>query len=273
MKKHDCVAFLQWALPRLRMRWPGYRRVCGQVCKRIDRRMRVLRLPGVEAYRHWLEAHPDEWDVLDDLARVTISRFYRDRRVFERLEHSILPRCARAAIAAGRSRICIASLGCGSGEEPYSVALVWCLKLQALFPALGLRILAVDADSHLLERARRGCYHPGSMKELPDDLRESGFIRTASGPCLRPALKRPVELVRADIRDGVPDGPYDIVLCRNLAFTYFDERLQADIGVKIHEALRPDGVLVTGAHERLPAGLPFVSEPGGRYFHWRSARA
>lgn len=272
MKNRDCVEFLQWALPRLHMRWAGFRRVRNQVCKRIDRRMRALELVGTGEYRAHLDAHPEEWAVLDGLTRITVSRFYRDRRVFHRLGCSVLPAYARAAAEHNRPLVSICSLGCGSGEEPYSVSLVWGVRVKHRHPGVRLHIVAVDADQHLLERARKACYHPGSMKELPDELRASGFVETAGGPCLRPEFRRPVELVRHDIRAGIPDGPYDIVLCRNLAFTYFDEPLQAQIAGAIHDALRPGGLLVTGGHERLPDGHPFESEPGGRFFHWKPAR-
>lgn len=273
MKNEDCVQFLQWALPRMHMRWPGFRRVRGQVCKRIDRRIAALGISGIGAYRAYLEARREEWAVLDSLARVTVSRFYRDRQVFDRLRDDILPARAQAAAASGRARVNICSLGCGSGEEPYSVALIWNIKLQPTFPDVDLRIVAVDADPNLLERARKGCYHPGSLKELPDDLRGPGFVASGGEQCLRHEHKRPVELVQADIRQGVSDGPCDIVMCRNLAFTYFDEHLQASVARDIHDALQPGGVLVTGAHERPPEGHPFESEPDGRYFFRRPLSA
>jgi len=95
----DCVAFLQWALPRLRMRWPGFRKVRKQVCKRIRRRIAALELSGIAAYRQWLEDHPGEWEVLDGMCRITISRFYRDRGVFDALAGEILPGLARRAEA------------------------------------------------------------------------------------------------------------------------------------------------------------------------------
>ena len=57
----DCTAFLQWALPRLGMRWLGFRKVRGQVCKRVRRRLKNLGLDGFAAYRAYLETHDDEW--------------------------------------------------------------------------------------------------------------------------------------------------------------------------------------------------------------------
>ncbi|MEA3428672.1 MAG: hypothetical protein U9Q84_05565, partial [Thermodesulfobacteriota bacterium] len=65
MKDAKCIQFLQWALPRLRMRWPGFRKVRRQVCKRINRCISELRLNDVESYRKYLQVHPDEWGYLD----------------------------------------------------------------------------------------------------------------------------------------------------------------------------------------------------------------
>jgi chemotaxis protein methyltransferase CheR len=272
MKEQDCIEFLQWALPRLRMRWPGFRRVRKQVCKRVSRRMRQLEIEDIGAYRAYLDGHPEEWTVLDSLTCITISRFYRDRQVFQELERSILPAFADAALRQGRRVIDICSLGCSSGEEPYSLALLWCLRLQARFPAVHLSIVAVDTDPHVLERARKACYSPGSMKELPDDLRETGFMKTGEGLCLRPEFMQPVQLIQHDIRKGVPDGPYDIILCRNVAFTYFDEHMQSTVARAIFDALRPGGLLLTGGHEDLPEGHPFISGPEARIFYWKTDR-
>jgi len=272
MQEQDCIEFLQWALPRLHMRWPGFRRVRKQVCKRVGRRMRQLELEGIGAYRAYLEVHPEEWGVLDSLTCITISRFYRDRQVFQELERSILPAFADTALRQGRRVIDICSLGCSSGEEPYSLALLWCLRLQARFPAVRLRIVAVDTDPHVLARARKACYSPGSMKELPDDLREAGFIGTGEGLCLRPEFMRPVQLIQRDIRKGVPDGPYDIILCRNVAFTYFDKSMQAVVVRAIYAALRPGGLLLTGGHEHLPEDHRFEPGPEARFFYWKTGK-
>ena len=77
MKDSDCVDFLQWALPRLGLRWPGFRKVRKQVCKRVDRRLRELGVPDAKTYRDFLEKHREEWSVLDSFCRIPISRFYR----------------------------------------------------------------------------------------------------------------------------------------------------------------------------------------------------
>lgn len=91
MRDADCVAFLQWALPHLRLRWPGFRKVRKQVCKRIDRRCRELGLADIAAYRDYLASQPGEWPTLASMCRVSISRFYRDRAVFDQLAQVVLP--------------------------------------------------------------------------------------------------------------------------------------------------------------------------------------
>jgi chemotaxis protein methyltransferase CheR len=67
MKDADCTEFLQWALPRFGMRWAGFRRVRGQVCKLLWRRLAELGLAELTAYRALLETHPQEWTQLDGL--------------------------------------------------------------------------------------------------------------------------------------------------------------------------------------------------------------
>src|SRR5262245_46489236 len=122
MKDADCVALLQWALPRLALRWEGFRNVRGQVCKRIARRTAELGLGPIAASRPYLEAHPEEWSFVEGLCRVTISRFFRDRGVFDRLRLEILP---ELAVARSEGAVRAWSAGCASGEEPYTLAIVW----------------------------------------------------------------------------------------------------------------------------------------------------
>ena len=117
MKDTECSEFLQWCLPHLRLRWPGFRKVRKQVCKRLSRRIGRLGLTGLVAYREYLDGHNEEWQVLDSLSRVTISRFYRDRRVFDVLRSEILPSLARRALTEGEKEVRCWSAGSCSGRS------------------------------------------------------------------------------------------------------------------------------------------------------------
>jgi chemotaxis protein methyltransferase CheR len=222
----DCVGFLQWALPRLGRRWAGYRKVRRQVCRRVRGRIGELGVDGFDGYRAYLEERADEWAVLDGLMNVTISRFNRDRGVFEYLRDDVLQPGMR-----------VWSAGCASGEEPYTLALL----------CEGLDILATDVDPAVLRRAEAARYPTSALRELPD--------QTAFADGVLDERYRHVTFVRHDVREEPPPGPFDLVLCRNLVFTYFDEPTQR---AAIERFARVTPILVIGAHERLPDGSPFV---------------
>jgi chemotaxis protein methyltransferase CheR len=256
VKDTDCVAFLQWALPRMKLRWPGFRRVRRQACKRIQRRMTELSCADVAAYRRYLEGHPAEWDLLDGLCRITVTRFYRDRQVFQVLVGEVLPELARSALARQARELRIWCAGCGSGEEPYTLAIAWHMELAGRFPGLDLKILASDFDAELLSRAAEACYAWSAVKNLPEGWHERAIREHDGRFCLEPAFTEPVTLLCHDVRTPLDAGPFDLILCRNLAFTYFEPGLQREAARALHDRLRPGGVLLLGVRERLPEGGP-----------------
>jgi len=255
MRDTDCVTFLQWALPRLDLRWPGFRKVRGQVCKRIKRRMKDLRIATFDGYRRHIEADPEEWRVLDGFCAITISRFYRDRGVFGVLRTDILPAIAAQAKRQRRPARCW-SAGCASGEEPYTLKMLWDLDVAPRFAGARLEIVATDIDETVLARAARGCYQPGSMRELPDAFAREVFEARDGEFCIRAPHREGIDFLRQDLRTQAPDGPFDLVLCRNTAFTYFAPELQKKVLRAIVDRLQCPGWLVVGTHEDLPLSLP-----------------
>lgn len=207
MKDLECVAFLQWALPQLGLDWRGFRKVRRQVCRRIAARIRALGLADTAAYRERLESDRAEWPALAGLCTIPISRFYRDREVFDCLGAAVLPALAEAARKRGAERLECWSAGCASGEEPYTLALQWRMTLAASFP----------------------------------------------------------ELERQDLLGALPQRQFDLILCRNVAFTYFsDDRARAALQ-RLASRLRVGGALVIGLHERLPGSSDgFDPWPGCR---------
>ncbi len=258
----ECVAFLKWAMPRMGFRWAGFRRVRRQVRRRLRGRLRELGFGGLEEYRSYLAREPGEWRRLEELCHITVSRFYRDRRVFRTLGSKVLPRLAQRARAHQRDLLRIWSAGCGAGEEPFSLAILWRQDL-AVRLATRLEIVATDADEHQLERARLAEYRASSLREVPDAWREAAFEQVGEDRHrLLPPYRQAVEFVRQDLRRDSLPGAFDLVLCRNLAFTYFDDHQQRLVLRRLCDALQPAGALVIGGHERLPDdhGLQLVEE-------------
>ena len=226
-----------------------------QVYKRINRRLQELGLLSVAAYRVYLEDHPGEWPALEGLCRIGISRFYRDRSVFQHLEHEILPQLAQLVIARREGEIRCWSAGCAGGEEPYTLAIIWRHRLAMQFPTLHLRIVATDIDSQAIRRAEHGCYRTSSIKDLPTEWRTQAFVTTADELCLKNEYRASVTFMVQDIREQGPEGLFHLILCRNLVFTYFDEALQRKTLQRLTDRLAPGGALVIGKIESLPDGF------------------
>ncbi|MGE5219307.1 MAG: CheR family methyltransferase [Chloroflexota bacterium] len=254
IKDAEGVRFLQWCLPRLHLRWPGFRKVRRQVFKRINRRLRELGLPNISAYSGYLEAHREEWDALATLCWISISRFYRDQAVFQHLEREILPELARTVIERGEKDLRCWSAGCSGGEEPYTLSLIWRHCLAKQFPALRLRIIGTDVDPAAIQRAERACYPPSSLKQLPAAWRTEALVSSGDEFCLKDAYRDAVTFLVQDLRERTPDGLFELILCRNLVFTYFDEISQRETLVRLTSKLAQQGALVIGKLESLPEG-------------------
>jgi chemotaxis protein methyltransferase CheR len=253
VKDTDCIAFLQWALPHLDLRWSGFRKVRRQVCRRIAHRVADLRLGDLAAYRQRLEADPAEWQALDDCCRITISRFFRDRRVFDILRANVLPDVAARATREGRGAR-IWSAGCASGEEPYTLKILWDLEIARSYPCAPLSLVATDIDAGMLARAHQGLFEATSLRELPPCFIEEAFDRTDDRYCVKARFRQGIDFLVQDLRAQAPNGPFDLVLCRYVAFTYFAEPLQRQTLMRILTRLFPDAYLVIGTHERIPDG-------------------
>ena len=255
------LPFLQWALPRLGKRWAGFRRVRGQVESRLTERLRALGLRSLGAYREYLQAHPGEWARLDALCRITVSRFYRDPAVFDRVQDELLT-VARRHREHGRPRLRAWSVGAASGEEPYTLRILWRHALRDRVGGLPLHVTATEVQPHMRRRARRACYSSGSLTALPDGWVDRAFAYDPArddGPHAEPYVLRPVYRRRItwradDLRASMPDGPFALLCCRNLAFTYFDASLQRWTLRRLLARLRPGGLLLVGADESLPDG-------------------
>ncbi|WNG40950.1 chemotaxis protein CheR [Archangium violaceum] len=263
MTDTECLELLRWAAPRLGLRYEGFRRVRGQVCKRVGRRIKALGVVGLPAYLERLEVDPAERAVLDALCRVTISRFYRDQGVFDALREPLLPQVMEAARARGERVLRVWSAGCASGEEPYTVAALFHLGLRPRFPDFRLELVATDADASLLERARRGCYRRPTLRELPSEWVDEAFTPQGGELCLRPEYREGLDFRCEDLRQRMPEGPFHLVLCRNVAFTYFARSVQREVLARLLERLAPEGLLAIGAHESLPEDARGVARAAG----------
>ena len=255
MQDEACIRFLQWALPHMKLRWQGFRRVRKQVCKRIGQRISQLSLTDELAYRDYLHSHDAEWQILAALCHVTISRFYRDKIVFNQLESELMPRLCDQLQLQGEKNLHCWSAGCARGEEAYSLALLWSFVLQERYPEIAISITATDIEPVMIQQARKACYPFSSVKNLSAKWRQMAFTQINDQYCLHSPYQGPVTFSLGNVEQAITTQPYHLVLCRNLVFTYFSLDRQVQFLHKLQTQVSEGSVLVLGAHECLPAGV------------------
>lgn len=213
--------------------------------------MEELRLADFGAYRARLEVDPTEWRVFDECCHITISRFFRDKGVFEVLRKQVLPDIAARAQRERRTAR-IWSAGCASGEEPYTLKILWDLEVATSYPGVPLSIIATDVDEAMLRRARSARFEATSLHELPRHLIERAFDQVGTLFCVKPQHREGINFLYQDLRSEAPTLAFDLILCRYVAFTYFALPLQQEVLARLVHQLLPNGYLVIGTHEQLP---------------------
>ncbi|HEX9023826.1 MAG TPA: protein-glutamate O-methyltransferase CheR [Geobacteraceae bacterium] len=218
--------------------------------RRIAIRIRATRCRTAEEYGELLRQSPVEPDLLLKVLTIHVSQFFRNPATFEKLRGEIIPYLLGLRAANGVKRLTFWSVGCASGEEPYSIALL----LKEFFPREAekgqISILATDVDAHIIDTAIAGTYGEERLIEVPEPMRERWFRKEGARYHLHPEIKGMVEFRKSDLsdRDSFPES--DLILCRNVLI-YF-ERLQQDkILNGFADVLHGGGVLIMGKSETL----------------------
>lgn len=248
--------FLKEVVLLLGLQWRPFQR--RGVRRRVERRIVEIGLSHFDEYLLKVQKDPEERTYLAKILAVTISRFFRDKEVFHTLSHSIIPTILKEK---SQKEFRIWSVGCASGEEPYSLALLWKDSFEKVWPKIHLYVLATDIDENLLERAKEGKYKKSSLKEVPEEVLQTFFKVDDDYYILEQAVREWVEFKRHDIIHEEPFSEMDIVFCRNLAFTYFSKERQIEVLKKIAPSLKEKGYLVIGKDESLPFTYPTLFVP------------
>ena len=232
------LAALLAKIERRGLRVSGYKQPC--LRRRIAVRMRARGVHTYDAYARVLDAQPEEYDLLVDALTITVTKFFRNPETYAVLRERVVP-----AIVAGGGPIAVWSAGCATGEEAYTLAI--------LFREAGgsrARIDATDLDPAALATLARAEYPEAALEDLPPDLRARWF--TAQAPWrVSPEIVRMVRPLRHDLtHDPAPQPPYQLIVCRNVVI-YFDRPLQERLFRDFHDALVPGGWLLLGKVEAL----------------------
>ena len=236
----------------------GYKEKC--LRRRIAVRMRARGVHSYARYAELLGDDAEEHRRLAEAMTINVSKFFRNREVWEVVRATVLP----ALLERGFREIRIWSAGCAAGEEAYSIAmLVLELASERGIDPRRFKITGTDIDRTTLDLARQGEYPEYAFGEIDPTMRERWF-EGADLRRVRPDLRRIVRFEPLDLIADAFAGGQHLIFCRNVII-YFERRIQEDLFGRFRAALTPGGFMVLGKVETL-----FGAH--GRTFHPIAAR-
>ncbi len=255
----DEGALLQKVFAQLRARtdrdFSRYKR--STVLRRIARRMQLNYLEDLPCYLEKLREKPDEISALADDLLITVTRFFRDPEVFGKLRKEELPRLVSGKRAQDMVRVW--SVGCATGEEAYSIAILLVEELARHDDPPQVQIFASDLHTRSLEKAREGFYSGDIATDVSPE-RLTRFFHAENGGYR--IVKEIRDLVVFAPHNLIADPPFsrlDLIACRNLLI-YLERDVQHDIIELFHYALAPEGLLVLGSAETVESNDLFRVE-------------
>ncbi len=220
----------------------GYKRASLE--RRVSKRISELGFETFAAYHDYLQVHPEEFAILFDKILINVTDFFRDRTAWDYLAENVV----KPLVARGSS-IRIWSTGTASGEEAYSVAMVFCEQMGAESFLRRVKIYATDVDEQALTKARSG-YSAAELESVEPELRARYFEPQGGRFVFRASLRRALIFGRHDLMQDAPISRLDLLICRN-TLMYFTAEAQGRILARFHYALNDDGFLFLGRAEML----------------------
>ncbi|WP_232315521.1 CheR family methyltransferase [Aquincola tertiaricarbonis] len=216
------------------------------VLRRLERRLQVNGLPDLAAYRTHLEQNQAETVPLLRDMLISVTSFFRDRDAFEALERELMPRPAREEeTPAFRAW----SVGCATGEEAYSLAMLLNDHVQAPGePGVALQVFGSDIDEQALAVARTGRYPGAIVTDVPPTRLRQYFSADGDAYRVRKPLREQIMFCRHNVLHDPPFSRLDLIACRNVLI-YLEREVQAQVLEVFHFALRPGGLLFLGSAE------------------------
>lgn len=236
------------------------------VRRRIERRVELERAPSLEAYaERLLEDHEEVHRLYRDLL-IGVTRFFRDRDAFNKLESHVIPDLFKDCDPGGEIRVWVA--GCASGEEAYSITILLKEFADSLDDPPRIRVFATDAHRASLEVASTGRYAIEALADVTPARLEECFLSVGGEFQVRPEIRQLITFAPHNLLRDAPFTRMDLVTCRNLLI-YFQVPAQMRVLHLFHFSLRVGGVLFLGPSETVGALKPEFSAIDN---HWRVYR-
>ncbi|MEJ2032538.1 MAG: chemotaxis protein CheB [Deltaproteobacteria bacterium] len=219
------------------------------VLRRLDRRLKLLNLETLDEYSSYLQRNPQELQNLQRELLINVTSFFRDPAAFETLrQEALLPLLRERAAEGCRLRVWV--VGCATGEEAYSLAMLIQECFDELKQKCEVQIFATDLDKEAVEHARQGVFASGAAAEIGEERLRRFFTKENGDYRIRKWIRS--QLIFA-VQNVVKDPPFtkvDLICCRNVLI-YMGTELQRKLLPLLHYSLMPNGFLFLGTAETI----------------------
>jgi two-component system CheB/CheR fusion protein len=218
--------------------------------RRIERRMSVHKIDKIISYVHFLQGNPKEVEILFKELLIGVTNFFRDAAVWGKLKETIFPNIISKLQPGSILRAWVP--GCSTGEEAYSLAIVFKEAIEKinLHEGSSLQIFATDIDSDAIDIARKGLFPANIAADVSPDRLNRYFISSDEGYRIKTEIREMVVFAQHNVIMHPPFTRIDILSCRNLLI-YMDTELQKKLIGMFYYSINPEGIMVLGSSETL----------------------
>ncbi len=221
------------------------------LARRIQRRMGLHHLKGINDYVRFVRENPPEGELLFRELLIGVTRFFRDPEVWDYLRKQLMPTMLAAKANGESVRAWVTA--CSTGEEAYSLAIAFREARDDIGgkkKPRAVQILATDLDPDAIARARVGVFPQNIVADVPPALLDRYFVKTDRGFRVINEIREMVIFATQNLVMDPPFTKLDLITCRNLLI-YMTPEQQRKVIPLLHYSLRPGGVLLLGSAETI----------------------
>ncbi len=218
------------------------------VRRRIKRRQVLLKLPSLADYLEYSQSNPNEaWELFKEML-IKVTGFFRDSDAFSFLGQYVLPDIITGKELNEEVRVWVPA--CATGEEAYSLAMLFMETMDRLDVRPGLRIFGTDINPAAIDMARLGFYGDKAVEGLTRERLGKYFDKIKDGYLLKPVIREKTVFAVQDIVRDPPFSRLDMISCRNMLI-YMEPSLQKRVIPLLSYSLNPGGILFLGTSESI----------------------
>ncbi len=214
--------------------------------RRIERRIVITHNRNLQEYVKYLSNNPEEARLLAKEVLIGVTGFFRDADYFEVLKDRVIRTLVKEASSSDQIRIWVA--GCSTGEEAYSIAILFAEVLEELSVHREVKIFATDLDGEAINVAGRGVYGDNIIEDVSVQRLSKYFSRKGNHYIVSHDIRKMIVFAQHNVFQDPPFGKLDLISCRNLLI-YFQNILQRNLFAIFHMALNDHGYLFLGRSE------------------------